>query len=179
MRKDVENYTVFSTEIGWMGLVSTKQGIYASVLPQKTRTVAENLLLAKVPFIPRLDDKHFDCLQETLKSYFRGQKSQIICSIDWSWAAPFQKRVLEAVRAVPPGTCISYGEAAIRAGSPRGARAVGRALSSNMIPVLIPCHRVIRGNGKLGGFTGAGLDMKSRLLMLEGLDTDNLNLEKK
>lgn len=168
MRENLNKYTVFSTEMGWMGLVSTCQGIYASVLPQRSKHEAEKLLFEKVPFKPELDDDHFSSLQEILKDYFLGKKSGIKCSIDWSWATPFQKKILEAVLAVPAGTCITYGEAALLAGSPRGARAAGRALATNMIPVLIPCHRVIRGNGKLGGFTGAGLDMKSRLLLLEG-----------
>lgn len=163
-------YSVFTTEMGWMGLVSTERGIYASVLPKRSRPEAEKILLAKVPFKPLFDDEHFSSLQEALNNYLRGQKSRIECSIDWSWATPFQKKVLEAVLAVPAGTCITYGEAAVLAGTPRGARAVGRALAANMIPVVIPCHRVIRGNGELGGYTGAGPDMKYRLLLLEGFE---------
>lgn len=177
MREDIDKYSVFSTEMGWMGLVSTKRGIYASVLPQKSKPEAEKLLLEKVPFKPQLNDEHFSSLQRDLQNYFQGQKSGIQFLIDWSWATPFQKKVLEAVSAIPAGTCITYGEAAVLAGSPRGARAVGRALATNMIPVLIPCHRVIKGNGKLGGFTGAGPDMKSRLLLLEGFSSVKLNFK--
>jgi methylated-DNA-[protein]-cysteine S-methyltransferase len=78
----------------------------------------------------------------------------------------FTRRVWEACRRIPYGRTVSYGELAAQAGSPRGARAVGQALGRNRIPLLIPCHRVLAGQGALGGF-GGGLEMKKRLLDLE------------
>ena len=81
----------------------------------------------------------------------------------------FTSRVLTEIRHIPYGGLASYGTIARRLGCPNAARAVGQALARNPIPVVIPCHRIIRGDGSLGGF-GLGLDMKVKLLSIEGVD---------
>ena len=81
----------------------------------------------------------------------------------------FQQRVLLAVHKIPRGWVSTYGRIARSLGIPGGARAVGRALSRNPFPIIIPCHRAIRANGELGGFRG-GLKMKQALLELEGVE---------
>ena len=81
----------------------------------------------------------------------------------------FQRRVLLAEHEIPPGWVSTYGRIARSLGVPRGARAVGRALSHNPFPIIIPCHRAIRSDGQLGGFQG-GLKMKQALLELEGVE---------
>jgi methylated-DNA-[protein]-cysteine S-methyltransferase len=83
--------------------------------------------------------------------------------------APFQRRVLVAEHAIPRGRVSSYGLIARRIGCPKGARAVGRALATNPLPVIVPCHRAVRSDGALGGFQG-GLDMKRALLEMEGIE---------
>ncbi len=80
---------------------------------------------------------------------------------------PFQKRVWESLVEIPYGKILTYGQVAAGVGCPRGARAVGQAVGSNRIPIVIPCHRVIASQGKLGGF-GCGLEVKRFLLDLEG-----------
>ncbi len=170
-------YTIFLTEMGWMGLVSTGGGIFASVLPQESRNKAESKLLARVAFKPEFSHRSFKILEDSLKVYFKGAGGEIKCDIDWSWATPFQKRVLEIVRAIPRGSVMTYGDVAGSAGLAGGARAVGNALASNLIPVIIPCHRVIGKNGALGGFTGAGPEFKARLLFLEGLKVKELKVK--
>jgi len=81
---------------------------------------------------------------------------------------PFQAAVIRACRQIRPGETITYGDLAIRAGSPRASRAVGSCMARNPLPLLIPCHRVIAADGGLGGFSAAtGIDMKVRLLRLE------------
>lgn len=165
-------YTIFPVAIGWTGLVSTADGIFASVLPHRTRADAETALLSRVPFRPQYSPEHFASLQQQIEAFFGGERTEFECKIDWSWATPFQQKVLQAVRSIPAGSVISYGEAAYLAGRPGGARAAGRALAGNMIPMIIPCHRVIRKGGKLGGFTGAGLDLKAHLLKLEGINIE-------
>ncbi|PKM83337.1 MAG: hypothetical protein CVU89_00865 [Firmicutes bacterium HGW-Firmicutes-14] len=169
-------YTVFATDFGWMALFSTPKGIYASVLPQDTAEEAEYKLLSRIPFVPRLNRSAFKELEKNLQLFFRGLCRDIICDIDWSWSAGFQKRVLKVVREIPAGSYLSYSEVARLTGSPHSARAVGRALASNPIPIIIPCHRVVGKNGNLGGFTGAPLEMKARLLSVEGA---NIITEKK
>lgn len=81
---------------------------------------------------------------------------------------PFQQRVWKVLATIPPGYVISYGELARRAGQPTAARAVAQACGANPVPVLIPCHRVIRSSGELGGF-GAGIERKIALLAREGV----------
>ena len=84
----------------------------------------------------------------------------------------FQRRVRQIVAAIPYGECRTYGEVAALAGHPRAARAVGSVMSSNPIPLLMPCHRVVPAGGKLGGFTGpGGVGLKEKLLQLESLET--------
>jgi methylated-DNA-[protein]-cysteine S-methyltransferase len=82
---------------------------------------------------------------------------------------PFQRSVWQAILSIPRGATISYAELARRAGRPGAARAVGQAVGSNPIPLLIPCHRVVASDGGLGGF-GGGLPMKRKLLRQEGVE---------
>ncbi len=86
--------------------------------------------------------------------------------IDWRGVPEFDRAVLTAIRAIPPGDAWTYGEVAQSIGKPGAARAVGGALGRNRVPVIVPCHRVVAGNG-LGGF-GLGLDAKKALLAAEG-----------
>ncbi len=82
---------------------------------------------------------------------------------------PFQKAVLSAISQVPAGETTSYGGLARRIGKPGAARAVGRALGSNPIPIIIPCHRALAADGSLGGYSGrGGVQTKQALLALEG-----------
>jgi len=87
--------------------------------------------------------------------------------LDMQGATEFLARVWDVVRAIPRGQVRSYSSVAQQVGSPHGARAVGRAMDINPFPIVVPCHRVVGKHGQLTGF-GGGLDMKSRLLALEG-----------
>jgi methylated-DNA-[protein]-cysteine S-methyltransferase len=168
-------YTVFPTELGWTGFIFTPRGLYATVLPQTTAAEAESRLLSRAPLAPVLaPDCHPDLARE-ITLYCNGRYreltcKELTCEIDWSWATVFQRRTLSIVRRIPAGSCRTYGEVAGLLGMPRGARAVGQALAANQIPIVIPCHRVMGRNGQLGGFTGASLEMKTRLLSIEGYD---------
>lgn len=82
---------------------------------------------------------------------------------------PFHRKVYTALCEIPAGKTITYAELARRAGSPGAARAVGQAMAKNPFPIIIPCHRVVAGNGKLGGYSGrGGVATKRALLELEG-----------
>jgi methylated-DNA-[protein]-cysteine S-methyltransferase len=83
-------------------------------------------------------------------------------------AAPFRRAVLEKLREVPRGQTVSYGELAARSGNPKAARAVGTACARNPIPIVVPCHRVLPGTGRLGNY-GGGPERKRVLLELEGV----------
>lgn len=103
----------------------------------------------------------------SLEAYFKTGKwgfSQF--KLDLGGTTPFQRKVLETIRKIPPGETMTYGDVAKAAGKPGAARAVGNVMAMNPIPLILPCHRVVASDG-LGGFTG-GLDMKRKLLRLEG-----------
>jgi len=110
-------------------------------------------------------------LRTALEAYFEGREvssryaETLIANIA---VTPFEEAVLKEVARIPRGEVRSYGEIAELAGYPRAARAVGNVMHNNPFPIVIPCHRVIRGNGSLGGYGGAE-DMKAWLLRFEGL----------
>jgi methylated-DNA-[protein]-cysteine S-methyltransferase len=88
--------------------------------------------------------------------------------LDMAAVPPFHRRVYEAARTLPPGSTVSYGELAARAGSPRAARAVGQALGRNPFAIVVPCHRVLAAGGDIGGFSApGGTATKRHLLALE------------
>lgn len=105
-------------------------------------------------------------LIERLETYFSGAEVSFPDKLDLSNATSFQTKVWEATRLIPYGETRSYRWVAEQIGQPAAVRAVGQALGRNPLPVIIPCHRVIAGDGKLGGYSG-GLEMKRTLLRLE------------
>lgn len=111
---------------------------------------------------------HLDAAIAQLDEYFRGDRRTFTVPIDRSDRQGFRGEVLHALEQVRYGEVVSYGELARRAGRGRAARAVGSAMATNPIPILVPCHRVIRSGGHLGHY-GAGPEAKRRLLELEGV----------
>jgi O-6-methylguanine DNA methyltransferase len=104
--------------------------------------------------------------REELAEYLAGQRAFFSVPVDLSAAPPFQRRVLEAARDIPYGEARPYAWIAARIGHPRAVRAVGTALGRNPVPVIVPCHRVWRNDGGLGGYI-FGADLKRRLAALE------------
>jgi len=109
--------------------------------------------------------KPFQEALRQLEAYFAGTLKTFSLSLYLN-VSPFQKMILSALRWIPYGKTISYGELAKKIGNPKASRAVGQANSRNPIPIVIPCHRVIGCSGKLTGF-GGGIAVKQRLLDLE------------
>ncbi len=104
-----------------------------------------------------------------LREYFRGERTGFDLPVDLTRLTPFHRSVLQTIRAIPVGTVWTYGQVAQAIGKPRAGRAVGQALGHNPVPIVVPCHRVIAGNGSLGGYSGGGgLNSKRLLLHLEG-----------
>jgi methylated-DNA-[protein]-cysteine S-methyltransferase len=107
-------------------------------------------------------------VQGQLEAYFASRRRSFDLPLDWSLTSGFQRRVLqELYAAVEFGDTVTYGELASRVGHPEAARAVGIAMATNPLPVVVPCHRVVASGGQLGGF-GGGLEMKRWLLTHEG-----------
>lgn len=159
-------YSVFETCLGWMAVIGSPVGIKAVILPHNSKKA----VLGQVAIIggkPENQDSHsYAGLADKLQRYFSGEAKDFPDKLDLDGTTDFQQSVWRVVRQIPRGKTRSYGWVAAKAGSPKAARAVGRAMATNPVPIIIPCYRVISGNGKLGGF-GGGLKLKKFLLDLE------------
>jgi len=111
----------------------------------------------------------FDSLRRELEEYFDGRRRSFDIELDWRLIRGFTLKVLDQTNRIPFGETRSYAEMAVAAGSPRAFRAAGSALGANPIPIIIPCHRVLRSGGGIGGY-GGGLPVKRTLLGIEGIE---------
>lgn len=159
------NYAIFNTDMGWVGVLASAEGLLGTTLPQPSAQEAHQLLGDSVN--RTTCSLHlFKDLMERLKAYFSGQRTTFPDKLVLSPATYFQREVWEKTRLIPYGETRSYGWVAKQIRNPRAVRAVGQALGKNPLPVIVPCHRVVASNGKLGGF-GGGVEMKRHLLSLE------------
>lgn len=103
-----------------------------------------------------------------LEQYFKGEKVTMLLQVDLTGYSEFQEKVYRAVMAIPYGEVRSYEAIAVGVGHPRAARGVGTAMARNLLPIVIPCHRVVGARGKLGGYSApGGIETKKRLLVME------------
>lgn len=157
-------YLIFNTCAGYTGILSSIEGLRRITLPQSSALEARQLLddsIAQASWSPGT----FQDLAERLRLYFSGHEAAFPDRLD-PHGTVFQRKVWEATRAIPYGETVSYRWVAEQIGNPKAVRAVGQALSRNPLPVVVPCHRVLSGNGSIGGFTG-GIETKKYLLHLE------------
>jgi len=157
-----------TTPIGVINLFGTARGLLALALPSEPRAAAEvsvRRLLGSGAAIIREDETVLAPALTQLAAYFAGTLRAFDLPLD-PRGTPFQRRVWDAVAAVPYGETRSYGEIARAIGHARAVRAVGAANGANPLALIIPCHRVIGSDGKLHGY-GGGLDTKRQLLALE------------
>jgi len=158
--------SVFPTAFGWCGVVAGEKGLKRLVLPCTSKGQVVSLVSGLTHGRRRILSE----AQKMVRDYFQGKKVSFDLPIDRSDFSPFQDRVYGVARMIPYGAVKTYGEIAEVIGMPGAFRAVGSALGRNPLPLFIPCHRVIRGDGGLGGFSGPdGIVMKARLLRLEGV----------
>ena len=128
-------------------------------------TVSDTELTALGP----VREGHGDELIGRFRAYLRGEDVSFAdVALDVTWATPFQRALVDALRAVPRGEVVSYGELAALAGRPRAARAAGALCAANRFAFVVPCHRVVAAHG-IGGYGSAGVEVKRRLLELEGV----------
>jgi methylated-DNA-[protein]-cysteine S-methyltransferase len=161
------SYAPVDSPFGTLHAATTKRGLVRIAFPEESvESVLEALAQSLSPRIVQAPAS-LDLLKRELEEYFAGRRHEFGIPLDWSLTGPFGRRILEMTAAIPYGGHLSYAEVAAEAGSPRGARAAGNALGSNPIPIVIPCHRVLRSGGVLGGY-GGGPDRKRWLLELEG-----------
>ena len=157
-----------TTPLGDLWVAVSESGLVALQFPvgQTEFTVwLQKQHAAMVEFSPENVSHAVDQLQE----YIAGERKEFDLLIDWNVLAEFQRKALQATFAIPYGETRTYKEIAVEIGSPRAARAVGRAEATNPMPVVLPCHRVIGADRKLHGYgAGNGLETKTWLLKLEG-----------
>jgi methylated-DNA-[protein]-cysteine S-methyltransferase len=149
---------VATTPRGLIRVAYTEPGSQEEVLEELAARVSPRVLEA-----PALLDKP----RRELDEYFAGHRTDFDLPIDWSSLRGFTLKVLRETAQIDFGELRSYADVASAAGSPRAVRAAGNALGANPMPVVVPCHRVVRTGGALGGYTG-GLERKEFLLRLEG-----------
>ena len=166
----LKSYSIFNTRIGWCGVVSSRNGILGVLIGYPSRGKILGKIQAKfgrsVVKAPAEGD-----VVEKIKRYFSGEKVSLKCAVDFSSLSPFQRKVFKAAMEIPYGAVESYGSLAKKAGCPGSSRAVGGALARNPFPLVVPCHRIVRGDGNMGGFSAVGgIALKKKLLSLEGVD---------
>ena len=119
--------------------------------------------------IPTYAPEKLSNIQYQISNYLTNRQTNLSIPFDISSLTPFQQQVLLAALQIPRGQVYTYADIARKIGNPKAVRAVGQALGRNPVPIVIPCHRVIAANGKLGGYSGGGgLATKRKLLVLEG-----------
>jgi len=133
----------------------------------------ELVILKTFPGAVKGADDVITRIGESIQAYLKGETDRLsIDYLDLAVCSAFQKEVLLCDRQIPRGMVATYGGLAAKVNKPKGARAVGAAQAANPFPLIIPCHRVVRSDGALGGF-GGGLEMKKKLLLLEGVTFDD------
>jgi len=166
----VTKYVIFKTKWGYFGLAGHESALCRTCLPGPASRTVESQLLKNLPAL-QLDKRFFKTLQEQITAYFEGScvnfNTEIPLALDEF--SGFSRLVLTACRNVELGRTVTYCELARRTGRPAASRAVGSALARNPLPLIVPCHRVIRKDGKMGGFSApGGIEIKQRMLDLEG-----------
>jgi methylated-DNA-[protein]-cysteine S-methyltransferase len=158
---------VDDTPVGRIGLAATAAGLRRlEYVAGEDPFVAR--LLALFPDRPVERSDALDAVRRELDRYFAGRRFTFDTRVDLSGLTPFQQQVLGETAKVPAGQYTTYSRLAARAGRPRAARAAGNALHDNPVAIIVPCHRVLRGDGTLGGYAG-GLPAKEWLLKHEGV----------
>lgn len=165
--------TACQTGFGWVGIAWSEQGLVALTLPQPTKAEALSRLPGSGEPGATVPGFGVDSLVDKLRRYFEGEAVGYDEPLDPNIGTDFQRRVWAATRAIPRGQTRTYGQIARQVGSPGAARAVGQSMARNPWPIVVPCHRVLGSDGSLTGF-GGGVDMKRRMLEMEGAILDGL-----
>jgi methylated-DNA-[protein]-cysteine S-methyltransferase len=160
-------YASVDSPLGPLTVAATPRGLVRLAYPAVATSVVLGELAVRVS--PRILEApaRLDEVRRELDEYFAGRRRRFELPLDWSLTDGFTRRVLQVTSRIDYGEVRSYTEVAREAGSPRAVRAAGNALGANPIPLVVPCHRVVRTGGGLGGY-GGGLEVKEYLLRLEG-----------
>ncbi|MFC1456872.1 methylated-DNA--[protein]-cysteine S-methyltransferase [Microvirga arabica] len=167
-------YTLFETAIGLCGLAWNERGVTGFQLPEDDPSSTRNRIAKRFPGIVETSPpSDIQRIIADVTALLQGEaRSLSAVPLDMNGVSDFDCRVYEVARSIPPGRVLTYGEVASRLGIDN-ARAVGQSLGRNPFAVIVPCHRVVAADGKLGGFSAnGGASTKLRLLAIEGARRD-------
>lgn len=160
-------YAIHSTPWGRMAFAARNDALCGVVLPDADDSRLAADCQRRWPEAVR-DDAALPDLRSEIDAYFAGEPVAFNVDVDLAGLPPFRQRVLEACRLVSYGQTTTYALLAQRTGQAKAARAVGGAMAHNPVPLVIPCHRILRADGGLGGFSaGSGVSLKRQLLAWE------------
>ncbi len=158
------NFTCFRSSFGWVGVVRSLLGISRTVFGKSSEFEVEDCLLSGGRMTK--SDEGLAEAVDLLGRYFKGERIAYDLCLDLQHGTAFQQKVWNVTCRIPYGEIRTYSWIAAAIGQPHAVRAVGRAEGANPLPIIIPCHRVLRKNGGFGGYS-AGLHWKPKLLALE------------
>jgi methylated-DNA-[protein]-cysteine S-methyltransferase len=168
------HHHLFDTAIGVCGVAWNARGLTAVQLPEKDRAMTERRLAAKAASAGAAEPpQRMQALIADIQKYLAGERIDFSSvAVDLDGVDAFRRRLYQAMRGIGWGSTTTYGELARELGSGEweAARDVGQAMGRNPVPIVIPCHRVLAADGKLGGFSAyGGGATKAKLLALEGV----------
>ncbi|MFN2465558.1 MAG: methylated-DNA--[protein]-cysteine S-methyltransferase [Candidatus Dormibacteria bacterium] len=161
------SYGEMDSPVGNLLLAVTRDGLVRISYTDHNEGALEEISRRLSPRIMRRPQAT-DVVRRQLDEYFARRRQEFDLAIDWALVRGFGRGVLRATVAIPYGRLSTYRDVAAAAGNAKASRATGNALGANPIPIVIPCHRVLRTGGGLGGYTG-GLHRKQLLLEVEGV----------
>lgn len=164
-------YALFPSALGPIGIAWSATAVVGVQLPEPTRTAARARLARRHPEAVEAEPPpHVRAAIEGVGRLLAGEKVDLLdVVLDYGAAPDLHRRIYEVVRGIPPGGTLTYGEIARAVGQPHAAQAVGQAMGRNPCPIIMPCHRVLGADGKMGGFTApGGTATKLKLLEIEG-----------
>ena len=159
-------WAVVDTPVGELFLAGSQRGLARVAFSNEDLDEVKESLSRAFGVAMKPDTDHLDKLRDQIGEYFAGTRTQFSVPIDYSHTHGFRRTVIEYLPHIEYGTTQTYSQVAKGVGSPSAARAVGSACATNPVPVILPCHRVLRADGGLGGYIG-GVEAKKVLLDLE------------
>jgi len=170
MLENIFKYAIFLTAWGWAGFVIDRKGLRIFVLPEERKEDVLFKIRKELKGNNLFEDnREWESLIKKVKEYYTGKKVGFTDhQLNLDNYTNFQKEILQTVKKIPYGEIRTYKEVAEAASYPRAYRAVGNTMRNNPLPLIIPCHRVIKSDGSLGGFSGKeGVALKRKMIDLE------------
>ncbi|HEY3374384.1 MAG TPA: methylated-DNA--[protein]-cysteine S-methyltransferase [Candidatus Aquicultor sp.] len=163
-------FNTYATEWGTGAIIMSDNGLAGLIFPQQSEEALEQEIERKFGACA-YDETIGDDLISTIGRYLSGEPVQFAYQVDYGNATEFERTVYNNLKAIPYGKMTTYAGLASLCGRPKAARAVGNAMAKNPVPIVVPCHRVLKSDGSVGGWSGKR-GWKERLLSLEGIGVE-------